>query len=203
MLASSETEVQKGYRLRSTKITKTTDLLLTQTLPHCHATVKNLVTDGLREPSDHSPSFAAHHVDLLRRSHILCGMLQATTNTIAVFLVQGLASTFAGWKLKVLSQLLFTDGPMVVKELDKVVTLAGQVCSPRINFPPCCGFHLMECSSRRGYSTIHSCLYQLKVTMLKQLYSGCSTVVFGLSRRRWEASVWPSMIGGVNNAEMC
>lgn len=163
MLASSHSEAHKCYRLRSGQSSRTGHLLLNQTLPHCHTALKDVILHGSSDTKKLSLSFAAQHIDLLRQSQMLRGVLQATLTAVAVFLVQGLSGALASWNLKVISRLLFVEGPVIVRELERVVSHAGEVCSPQLNFPPCSGLHLIEWISRHGYSTLHLYKTELKV----------------------------------------
>ncbi len=149
--------------MRSSTASNTTHLLLTKTLPHCHTILSSTITDHSPERYGLSSTSAAQHIDLLGQSQILSGIIQATLTAAAVFLVQGLSTALAGWNLKVVSRLLFVEGPTMVKEVERVVLCAGQVCPPQLNFPTCSGLHMTEWTSRQGYSVVHTVKTQLKV----------------------------------------
>ena len=161
MLAASELDIHRDYRAQQSMATATTHTLLAQTLPPSQHLSDRLVTMGTR--GSREASSMAQHVDLLSQSQLLCVTLNASVTAVAVFLFQGFSAAFCKWKLRVIAQLLFVDGPMVCRMFDMAISQAGHVCSPQFTFPPSSKLHMLEWSSCEGYSLTHRTKTKMKV----------------------------------------
>ena len=163
MLASSSPSHHRRYKTSPGKhTTHATWLLQSQVLPP----IRNSLTDAMIPLHTMDSAAVATHIDALRLSQPLCGVLSASTREVAVFLVQGLTAALASGNLRVAAQLLCVDGPEISTALAGTTTQAARVSSPGLFLPMCSHLHAIEYTSRVGYSVAHSLSWEIKVGLL-------------------------------------
>ena len=173
MLASSSPGRHRGYKPSPGQhTTHATWLLQSQVLP----SFRNSLTESVIPLRTFDSTAVANHIDILRLSRPLCGVLSASTRQAAVFLVQGLTAALASGNLRVVAQLLCTDGPEISRALAWTTAQAARVSSPGIVFPMCSHLHAIEYHSRTGYSIAHSLNWEIKVSHTCTCFTACIAV---------------------------
>ncbi len=112
--------------------------------------------------TEHSDSSIAQHLDTLRLSQPIVAAMEVTLRRFSIFLSQGMKSCLVNWNLRGLGQGLFVDAPMVRRVATKGVN-SSTVAAPLFAFPPTMGPHLIESSSRQGFSLLYHAYKSIQV----------------------------------------
>lgn len=168
MLTTTASDTRKGFRpLNSTGVTCTTNQLCSAVLPPIE---QCMTSTALRGEEDLNDSLTAvKHLNSLKLTRTLSAGLCSITNQMRLFVIQGLCNVLANLNLRVVSQLLFEDGPAIVSALTSSVCLSASSSSPLLLVPPSSHLHTLEWGCRARFSLLHHGCLQLK-SQLEELY---------------------------------
>ena len=156
-------DMKRGFKSHTNeqKTTKSTSLVT-------HSVLTPL-TDFMLSPdtfpqikASNTPSSIAQHLDNLRLSQPIVAAMEVTLRQFSIFLSQGIKSCLVNWNLRGLGQGLFVDSPAVI-EVAALGEARLRVAAPLFAFPPAMGPHLIESTSRRGYSLLYGSFKTLQV----------------------------------------